>query len=587
MGETPMSRERFSRSLRTAFSTVLKSNADPASRIADSTMSCSNLFHLGLMLRDQGKLDQAIATLRDAHRADPQHVDTLSALAEILCERGDLDGAVSTIHRALALRPDDPIALDILGTALYRKGQLDEAAEACRRAITIRPQMSSAHLTLGNILRELGEFDAAIASYRGAVALSNDPIADSNLLYALYFHPGYDGPSILAEHLRWDRQHAQPLRPQIRPHDNDRNPDRRLRIGYVSPHFCSHVLSLHFVPLFANHDHQQFEVFFYSSVIRPDAITQRLRSYADVWRDCLGMSDEDLAQQVRADRIDILVDLTMHMANGRPLLFARKPAPIQVACDAYPGTTGLSTMDYRLTDPWIDPPGEHDDWYTEKSIRLPDSFWVYDPLTTEPAVNELPALGNGYVTFGALHTFSKVHDAILRLWAAALNRVPNSRLLMLAYGDSVRSRILSKMASEGIRTDRIEFVGRQSRAEYLKLYHRIDIHLDTQPYCAHATALDSLWMGVSMVTLIGRTLVGRAGWCYLNNLGLPELAAETNEEFVQIAADLVADLPRLAALRATLRQRMEFSPLMDGKKFANACAAIFRDIWREWCATTT
>ena len=546
----------------------------------------SNLFQLGLMLRDQGELDQAISVLRDAHRSDPRHADTLNALAEILAERGELDAAASAVSAALALRNDDPIALDILGSILYRKGQLDEAQEACRRAIAIQPGMSSAHLTLGNILRELGEIDAAISSYRRAVALSNDPVADSNLVYALCFHPGYDGKAILQEHLRWDRQHAQPLRSLVSPHENDRNPDRRLRVGYVSPHFCSHVLSLNFMPLFGNHDHQQFEAYLYSGVTRPDEITQRLRGYADVWRDCVGMSDERLAQQIRADRIDILVDLTMHMANGRPLLFARKPAPIQVACDAYPGTTGLSAMDYRLTDPWIDPPGQFDNEYSEKSIRLPDSFWIYDPLTAEPPVNELPALAAGHVTFCAMHTFTKVNDGILRLWAKVLRGVPDSRLLMLAYGQAVRSRVLKVMASEGITPDRIEFIARQPRLEFLKLYHRCDIHLDTLPYNAHTTALDSYWMGVPMVTLVGKTVVGRAGWCHLNNLGLAELAASSEEQFVGIAVALARDLPRLASIRATLRQRMESSPLMDGRKFADAVGSAFREMWRRWCVAS-
>lgn len=534
-------------------------------------------------LRAAGKADEALTAYRAAARLRPNDAEFHRAIGDLCRQKRDLPAAIAAYRQALALRPNDAQALDGLGAVLYRCGQPDEAREALTRAIALQPDLPQAHINLGNVLRELGEVDEAIKSYRRAVEICNDPAADSNLVYALYFHPAYDGPAILREHLRWARQHAEPLANQIKPHGNIPDPNRRLRIGYVSPDFREHVLSLHFVPLFANHDHQQFEVFFYSGVTQPDALTQRMRGYADVWRDAAHLSDEQLADLVRSDRIDILVDLTMHMANGRPLLFARKPAPIQIACDAYPGTTGLSTVDYRLTDPYIDPPGEHDDWYTEESIRLPDSFWVYDPLTSEPPVNPLPAFANGHVSFGALHIYAKLNDRMIRLYARVLNAVPGSRLLMLGPPGSVRQRVVATMAKEGITADRIEFAPRQPRAKYLELYHRIDIHLDTLPYNAHATALDSFWMGVPMVTLVGQTLVGRAGWCYLNNLKLTELAAQTEDQFVRIAKELASDLDRLAKLRATLRSTMESSPLMNGKKFADAVATIYREAWRKWC----
>jgi protein O-GlcNAc transferase len=294
---------------------------------------------------------------------------------------------------------------------------------------------------------------------------------------------------------------------------------------------------------------------------------------------------------IRTDRIDILVDLTMHMRQNRLLAFARKPAPVQVAWLAYPGTTGLSTMDYRLTDPHLDPPavspveppGTDESVYAERTIRLPDTFWCYDPLATEPAVNPLPALETGRITFGCLNNFCKVNDNLLSLWAKILRQVENSRLLLLAPMGNCRPRTLEHFRNDGVDPARIEFVEFQSREKYLATYNRIDLGLDTFPYNGHTTSLDSFWMGVPVITLVGNTPAARAGWCQLSNLGLAELAGRTPDEFVRIAVELASDLPRLQQLRSTLRARMEQSPLMDAPKFARNIEAAYRQMWRTWC----
>jgi predicted O-linked N-acetylglucosamine transferase (SPINDLY family) len=290
------------------------------------------------------------------------------------------------------------------------------------------------------------------------------------------------------------------------------------------------------------------------------------------------MSDAKVARMIREDRIDILVDLTMHMSNGRPLVMARKPAPVQVAWLAYPGTTGLSAMDYRLSDSWLDPPGTDGD-YSEKSIRLPESFWCYDPLTDRPQVNELPALSAGHIVFGCLNNLCKVSDFTLDLWAAVLGSVGGSRLVLLSPRGEHREAMLQKFAARQIEPSRIEFVPFQPRQDYLREYHRIDLGLDTLPYNGHTTSLDSFWMGVPVVTRMGKTAVGRAGWGQLNNLGLGELAADTDEGFVKIAVELANDLSRLCQLRGELRERMRRSPLMDGPRFARNMEQIFRQVW--------
>ena len=252
---------------------------------------------------------------------------------------------------------------------------------------------------------------------------------------------------------------------------------------------------------------------------------------------------------------------------------------------AYPGSTGLTAIDYRLSDPFLDPPGTDESIYSEKTVHLPHTFWCYDPLDgRDISVNALPAPANGFVTFGCLNNFCKVNDSVLRLWAGVLRAVASSRLLLLAPEGSCRVRTIALLGQEGIAAERIEFVAQQPRRKYLELYHRIDLGLDTFPYNGHTTSLDSFWMGVPVVTLVGQTIVGRAGLSQLMNLQLPDLSASGPEQFVRIAAELARDLPRLSELRRTLRSRLEASPLMDAPRFARDIEAAYREMWRKWCA---
>jgi predicted O-linked N-acetylglucosamine transferase (SPINDLY family) len=335
--------------------------------------------------------------------------------------------------------------------------------------------------------------------------------------------------------------------------------------------------------MLSRHDHAEFEIFCYSSVERPDEHTRRIAGYADVWRDVRLLDDVSLASTIRDDRIDILIDLTMHMANGRPLLFARAPAPIQIAWLAYPGTTGMDAMDYRFTDPRLDPCG-FENQYSEHSIRLGDSFWCYDPLADEPHVNPLPALERGYVTFGCLNNPCKVTEATLALWGGVMRALPGSRLRLLAPRGHYRQRMLQRLAGQGIDPDRVSFANYQVRADYLRSYHEIDIGLDTFPYNGHTTSLDSLWMGVPTITRVGETSVGRGGLSQLFQLELLELAADSDLGFVAAAVALARDFPRLAALRQELRARLEASPLMDAGRFARSIEAAYRAVWSDYCA---
>jgi protein O-GlcNAc transferase len=600
-----------------AFNLLARATASASGNSALQADLAEASFNLGLAFEGQGDLDRAIACFERAVELKPDapqmhrrlaralrircdfvraiaHYERALALAPAAAEiasdlggtlklAGHLDQAIAVYRRAIEIQPRFAPTHSNLGVALMDQLRLDDAMASFRRALDLDPDLVSAHCNLGNALTYSGLMDEAIASFRRAIAKRPDHhVAHSNLVYALAFHPAYDAGGILEEARAWSRQHA-PSLAGAEPHPNDRSPERRLRIGYVSPDFRDHCQALFMTPLLRHHDHENFEIACYSSVATPDAVTQRLRDHTDLWRSIAGVDDAAAERIVRDDRIDVLVDLTMHMSNTRLRLFARKPAPLQVCWLAYPGTTGLDAIDYRITDPWLDPQEGDDSVYAERSVRLADAFWCYDPLAAEPAAAPLPALSGGGVTFGCLNNFSKVHEGVIELWARVLREASGSRLLLLAPLGSARQRTLEAFAKNGVEGDRVVFVERRPRSEYLALHGQIDVCLDTFPVNGHTTSLDAFWMGVPVVTLVGKTVIGRGGLSQAMNLGLPELVAWTPDEYVRIAVDLSRDLDRLSALRASLRSRMEKSPLMDGPRFALNLETAYRGMWREWC----
>jgi predicted O-linked N-acetylglucosamine transferase (SPINDLY family) len=536
--------------------------------------------NLGVVQQSRGDIAAAIAAYRRSIELQPGHPEAHNNLGVVLQEQGQIDLAIASYRQALALRPNYAQAQNNLANAI-RQTDLDGAIDGYKKAIALAPNYADAHNNLAEALKDSGQLDEAVAHYRAAMKLRpQDAALHSNWLFLLQFHPDWGGPALLREHRLWDQKHAQPLARINRPSRSEVSPKPRLRIGYVSPDFKDHCQSFFTLPLFEKHDRGRFEIFCYSSVARPDAITARLRGSVEHWRDVAGVPDAQLAKMIAEDGIVILVDLTMHMANGRLLTFAHKPAPVQVAWLAYPGTTGLEAMDYRLTDPYLDPPGQNDGLYSERSIRLADSFWCYEPLDGDVPVNHLPALSAGHFTFGCLNNFCKVNRDVLELWAAVLRAVGGSRLVLLAPRGQARQRVAQALERLGIDPSRLEFVDRQARREYFRMYHRIDLGLDTFPYNGHTTSLDSLWMGVPPITLVGRTAVGRAGWSQLNNLALGELAADTQQKFVQIASEWAGDLPRLSRLRASLRDLMLGSALCDPSRFTRNVEAAYEAMWQ-------
>ena len=542
--------------------------------------------NLGVALKDKGQLDEAIVAFHQAIALKSDYAEAHSNLGVGLKARGQLDEAIVAFRRAIALRPNYARAHSNLGMGLKDRGQLDEAMIACRQAIALEPRLPEAHSNLGNVLKDRGQLDEAMAAYRQAMARKpNYPEAHSNLICTLHYHPACDARTIVEEHRRWNRQYAAALKETIVPHMNDRDPGRRLRIGYVSPDFREHPVGRFLLPLLAHHDRNCVEVFAYAQVAVPDAMTQRMRACTDGWRSIVGLSDARVADLIRQDRIDILVDLAMHTAGNRLPVFARKPAPIQVTYLAYCSSTGLETIDYRLSDPYLDPPGMDESVYSEQTIRLPESYWCYQPGVDAPDVGPLPALRQGHITFGCLNNFCKVSEPVLAAWAKLLRAVPNSQLLLHAYEGDHRRRVQERLAREGIEAKRVRFAGKAPLLDYFRLYHGIDIALDTFPYGGGTTTCDALWMGVPVVSLVGKTAVGRGGLSILSNVGLPELVVRSEEEYARIASALADDLPRLSDLRSALRQRMEHSPLMDAPRFARNIETAYRGMWRKWCAT--
>lgn len=579
------------------------------------------LANLGEALRAARRPEQAIAPLQQALALRPDYPTALNSLGNTFTALARFDEAQACYERAIAVQADYGVAWRNLGEFHKTRGQPAAAIAALERAVVLQPNSAETHASLGSVYVNLSRYDEAFACFQRALALKPDSVealnhaaslfslrgesatavelfrraltlapdrADihSNLILLAQYAIGDNATALAAECARWDRQHGAPAAPGLVVLPNDRAPERRLRIGYVSPDFRDHVVGHNLLPLFQHRSHDTFEVFAYASVPQPDAMTARFRAAVDHWREVTAASDAQLAALIRQDRIDVLVDLSLHTAKNRLLVFARKPAPLQLSFAGYPGGTGLQAIDYHLTDPQLEPPGSAPAATYDRPFPLPQTFWCYEGLAalapTDP-VNELPASKRPHVTFGCLNNFVKLTPATLELWARVLRAVPTARLHLLAPAGTARDRVHAALERAGVVRDRVTFTERRTRADYFALYREVDLGLDTFPYHGHTTSLDAYWMGVPVVTLVGLTPVSRAGLSQLTNLGLEELAAHTPDDFVRIATELAADLPRLAALRAGLRERLRRSPLMDGVGFARNVENTCRTLWQAWC----
>jgi protein O-GlcNAc transferase len=512
----------------------------------------------------------------------------LYQIGNALASQGKIVQAILNYERALSLRPDYAEAHCNLGNARALQGQTDRAILHYERALSLRPDYAEAHCNLGNARALQGQTDRAILHYERALSLRPDYAeVYSNLLFTMNYAYDKDPADIFNAHLTFAKRWETPLVPSIEATTNDRRCQRRLRIGYVSSDFRQHAVCYFIEPVLVHHDREWFEIYCYANHLQDDAVTERLKLRAAHWRNIFGHSDEQTAQQIRADQIDILVDLNGHTSNNRLLLFARKPAPIQATWLGYPNTTGLSAMDYRITDGFADPLGLTEHLHSEKLVRLPECFSCYQPPPDAPEVSGLPAQKKGFVTFGCFNNMAKITPEVRAVWARILQALPGSRLAIkntALSGECTREMVRQTFKKMGITPERLELLARdQSQRAHLDRYRNIDIGLDTFPYNGTTTTCEALWMGVPVITLAGKTHAGRVGVSQMSSIGLTELVSNTLEEYVSVAQRLAGNLDRLGIMRAELRSRLATSPLTNGHGFTINLEMAYRNMWQNWC----
>ena len=542
-----------------------------------------SLYELGNERQEKGDLPGAIGAYRAAIAIRPKSPEPHNNLGVALSQPATLPPPRKNLPRRRRSTPTTPTRRTIWRLRCAEDGKLDESIAASRQALKVRPEFVAALISLGNALMVAGDLDGAIDCFRRAVQIDPRSEAFHNLLYAINFHADYDAQRITTELAQWEKVVARPLIPVGKTHRNDRSPDRRLRIGFVSPDFRDHTIGRFILPLFVHHDSSQIEIVAYAEVGREDWMTQSLRRFATLWRDTRRIDDGKLAQQIEADQIDILIDLAMHSDGSRLLTFAQRPAPVQATYLAYCGSTGLHAIDYRISDRFIDPPGGDESLYAEKTVRL-ETFWCYvpPPGVAMPARRE-PGKS---ITFGCLNNFAKINPTVLTCWADVLRRVDDSTLLIHSLEGSHRQRLQKVFASLGVDPKRINCIGQQKQNDYFASYSKIDIALDPFPFGGGTTTCDALWMGVLVVTLAGRTACSRGGASILNQIGMSELVALRAGQYVDIAVELAKNETRRVELRSNLRDVMSRSPLMDAPRFARTFESLLRSLWQRYCQQT-
>jgi predicted O-linked N-acetylglucosamine transferase (SPINDLY family) len=542
--------------------------------------------NLGVALRSQGQLAAAAASEQRARQLRPNYDDAHNKLGTPLGRQRQFAAAIASYQRALEVPPKSAEAHVNLARAQRSRGQLAAAIASCQRALEVRPDYAEAHSTLGSTLLEQGDREGALAAYERALALKPDYAgAHSNALVCMQYRPGVSCAGLAQAHAAWNERHAAPLRAARAPHQNDRDPLRRLRLGFVSPDFGRHPVGYFLIRALEQLDRDQCETVCYCDRFIKDDLAPRFRAAATVWRDVGGLSDKALAEMLVEDRIDILFDLAGHTARNRLLVFARKPAPVQITWIGYEGTTGLETIDFILADRYTIPPGQ-EACYPEQVLRMPDGYVCYDPPEPSPEVAPLAAVKNGYIRFGSFNNLAKITPQVVEVWAQVLGRVPDSRLRLKYKGlddELVRGRYRDLFAMRGVDPSRVELTPASAYAEYLAAYGEIDIALDPFPFGGGITTCDALWMGVPVLTCPGETFASRHCLSHLSNAGVTETIAATTEEYVELAVSLAGDLPGLARLRAGLRPRLAASPLCDGKRFAANLMALLRQVWGARC----
>lgn len=578
--------------------------------------------NLGTALREKGQRDEAVACFQAALKLDPRSAEAYNNLGVALTDAGRLQDAFNFLRKALELRPNYAHAFVNLGTALLELGKYELAATSFDRAQVLSPKLHSAYFGLGEVLRHLGEYENAkknfeqalelkpnyaeahtsigstlvgigqleegLAQYRTALAIQPN---FAEALGGMLFAQNYLG-SLAPEQMFADAQrYGDIISGGVAPYsawDGSAEAQRKLRIGIVSGDLKNHPVG-YFVEgvvgaLQTLHS-DSLELLAYHTDRTEDALSARIKPRFVQWQSTIGLNNEQLAQRIHEDRVDILIDLSGHTGHNRLPAFAWKPAPVQVSWLGYFATTGVPAIDYLIADPHTLRP-DQEKYFTESIWRLPETRLCFTAPEEQVAVAPLPALTKGHVTFGCFNNLSKFNDQVIALWSRLLLRLPDSRLMLKAkpfYDPVVRDSLLQRFARHGVTPDRLILEGASPRQQYLETYHRIDIGLDPFPYTGGTTTAESLWMGVPVLTLAGESFLARQGVGLLTNAGLPDWIATDADDYLAKAIAQAQDLPRLAALRQSLREQVLASPVFDAPRFAGHFVQALRDMWTQWC----
>jgi protein O-GlcNAc transferase len=571
-------------------------------------------FNLGLAFVGVGDLRHAKQCFAQVVKLEPANADAWGRYGDVLLRSGEQDPAINAFQQYCDLKPNDERGQNNLALALANAGRHADATELLQKVVKKNPQYAEAHNTLGVTLEAIGRKDDAQFHYDAAVKAKPDfadawsnrginlleagradeaieslqksvslrpgvPAVHSNLLLAMNYSSRFTPSDVAAEHKKWATAYAGD--PPAPPRPADPNPNRLLKIGYVSADYRTHTVAGFIEALLSKHDRTKFHVTAYPSVGRGDETTERLKKLADAWRPIMGISDEQAAGMIAADRIDILVDLGGHTAGNRMLTFARRPAPLQLTMFGYPNTTGLAAIDYRVTDPISDPPEATERLDAEQPLRLPGLAWVYQPPANAPAVTPLPAAGKKSFTFGCLNNAAKISDDCLVAWSAVLAAVPGSKLVLLAgQSNAGAKRLADRFKAAGILRDRVELVFRLPREQYFAAYQSFDLALDPFPYNGGITTCDAMWMGVPVLTVAGNSYASRQGLTVLAALGLPGFIARTPAELAELAKSWSHRRPELAGIRAELRDTMKKSAVCDVAGFVKGYEGELVKAWR-------
>lgn len=551
---------------------------NPSHVLALNTLAC--------IYKDQGNLAEATKVLEKAVRIDPALYEARYNLGTTFHQLGMFDKAVEHYEAAIRLKGDSAILQNNLGHAFYHSGELTKAVEYFQQSVKHAPEYAKAWNNLGYALHDFGEHKEAIAAYRRALQITpHNHEAHSNLLFSLHHLPEASDKEIFEEHLLWSKQHAEPLEKQTFTHLQEANPNRKLRVGYLSPDFYRHVNSRALETFLRQHDRNHYEIYCYSNVAKPDSNTKKFQTYADHWREIRHLSDFEAAERIHSDQIDILVELAGHTNYNRLLVMSHRPAPVQVSYLGYVATSGMTSVQYRLTDIHGDSAERTQRYYTEELIYIPGSVLCYQPPQDAPEVSELPCLQKGHVTFGSFNNLAKLNSEVIALWSRVLLATPASHLLLKArhLKDPVLvKKLVEKFKTYGISPERLD-LRPWSHGNHLELYREVDLALDPFPFNGGMTTFEALWMGVPLITLEGTNFVGRMGTRHLAVLGLQKCIAHSPDEYVKIAAQSAQETGWLSQWRSSLRSRILASPLADAPAFTRHLEAAYREMWIRWC----